>query len=734
MLKVLLRVWMVGALLLLGWLVAACVQPQDAAHGALPAQETVTNGLQPVDPAANPLAGAFYNDGTDGDVRARTENIFGRSGGSGPGFVAPSKSSFELPPYRPGSDELWIFAEGPRDAAPAPHRDAPDCGCMIGRNANGTVLPLPLQHTDVHAAVRGYLATVDLQQHFANPYAEKIEAIYVFPLPDDAAVRDFVMQIGDRQIRGIIRKREEARAIYQQAKAQGYRASLLEQERPNVFQQAVANLEPGKAIDIRLRYFHTLAYGSDGYEFVFPMVVGPRYNPAGWQQGVGAVAAGAEGTSGQPTEVSYLLPEVRPGNDVSLSVDVDAGMPIVSVNSPSHQVEVERDGATRAVVRLAGGSTIPNRDFVLRIGVGGDGNRAAMFTCSDVTGGYLTLLVQPPDRLRELPRRPLELIFLLDCSGSMSGVPMMQAKAAVELALQQLGPRDRLQIIRFSESASAFAPAPVPATAANLQRARQYLAGLSGEGGTEMLRGIEAALQPRGDGECERAVLFLTDGYIGNESEVFAAVRRGVGAARIFALGVGSSVNRYLLEGVARLGRGGVGYLLHDEPPGRAVAQFFERIGHPALTDLQIDWGGAAVSEVLPARLPDLFCGRPVVVTARYQGAAPTRVRLRGRVGGGVAEFDAAISAARGDGTAALPAVWARRQIQSLSDLAGIEGRDMDAGRVEQLALSYGLMSAFTSFVAVDASQVTPGDHGTTVVVPVPMPAGVRYETAVSDR
>lgn len=639
-----------------------------------------------------------------------------------------------LPPCRPGSDELWIFAEGPQNAAPARRRQGPGGGEMVGRDAAGQILQLPLQHTDVHASLRGYLSVVDLTQHFANPYAEKIEAIYVFPLPDDAAVRDFVMQIGERQIRGIIRKKDEARAIYQQAKAQGYRASLLEQARPNVFEQSVANIEPGKAIDIKLRYFHTLAYGGDGYEFVFPMVVGPRYNPPGWQQGVGAAAANAPGSSGQPTEVTYLTPDVRCGTDLSLTVDVDAGMPLVDLRSPSHHIDVERTGSARASVSLTGGSTIQNRDFVLRYRIGGAGNRASMFTASDVTGGYLTLLIQPPDALRELPRQPMEMIFLMDCSGSMQGVPMQQSKAAVELALRQLRPEDRFQIIRFSESASAFADGLVEASEANLTRARVYLAGLSGQGGTEMLSGIEAALAVPPDLERTRFVCFLTDGFIGNEVQIFAAVQRRLGAAHIMSLGIGSSVNRFLLEGVARLGRGACGYLLHDEAPGRAVAQLYERISHPALSDLQIDWGGAQVRDVFPARLPDLYAGRPVVVTARYAGTAPSRVQLCGKVGGGAARFDAVLCADGGEAMGALPALWARRKIQSLTEGALLEGSDTVGPQIEQVALSYGLMSAFTSFLAVDASERTAGDHGTTVVVPVPMPAGVRYDTTVPGR
>lgn len=720
----------VAAMLLGGALFVACAgtePPGGAWNGAQQSPSFAVPGRAQGDDVTNGLAGS--------DSEQRPPVLNGLPAVSFFYTRQHQGGALDLPPFRPGCDELWVIAEGPRNAQPARDRQGPDSGEMFGRDPRGTILPMPLQHTDVHAHVRGYLSVVDLAQRFANPYAEKIEAIYVFPLPDDAAVRDFVMQIGERQIRGVIRKREEARAIYQQAKAQGYRASLLEQARPNVFQQAVANLEPGKAIDIKLRYAHTLSYAADGYEFVFPMVVGPRYNPAGSRDGVGAAPAALPGSSGQPTEVTYLPPELRPGNDVSIEVDVDGGLPIGGITSPSHCIDVDRQAASRATVRLAGGATIPNRDFVLRFQVGGMESAASLFTCSDVTGGYLTLLLQPPAALAQLPRQPLELIFLIDCSGSMSGAPLQQAKAVVELAMSQLGPQDSLQIVGFADSPSAMATAPVPASCDNLLRARMHLASLQSGGGTEMLGGIEAALMQAGDGERRRCVFLLSDGFIGNETQIFTAVRERLGRARMFAVGVGSSVNRFLIEGVARLGRGACGYLLHDEAPGRAVAQLFERIGHPALADVAIDWGSANVREVFPARLPDLFAGRPVVVTARYEGAPPTAVQVSGCLGGRRVAFDAEVAEAKGDALlAALPALWARQKIRSLSDFAEIEGYQPAPARIEQLALQYNLMSPFTSFLAVDGSQRTAGDHGVTLPVPVPMPAGVRYETTVSDR
>lgn len=639
-----------------------------------------------------------------------------RIGAGGWDDLAASDSMAGLPAFRPGTDEIWVFQEGAQARNPS-DGDGPTSGSMFTRDGE-TVVPVPLKHTDVKASIRSYLATVDVTQQFHNPYASKIEAVYVFPLPDDAAVRDFVMVIGDRQIRGMVRSKEEAQQIYLQARAAGHRAALLEQHRPNVFEQRVANIEPGKAIDVRIRYFHCLPLASDGYEFVFPMVVGERYEPAGGQNlGVRA---------------PNLAQGMRPGTDVSVAVDVEAGLPLVDVKSPSHAIDVVRTGETGARVSLRNGATIPNRDFVLRLGVLDARASAAMLTHEDEQGGWFTMLVQPPNELASLPRQPMEMVFVLDCSGSMSGTPLMQAKATVRMALDKMTPQDSFQIVRFSDAASTLSEMPLPATPENVARARRHLDELRSEGGTQMSSGILAALRAPHDREKLRFVAFLTDGFIGNENEIFDLVDRELGDNRVFALGVGSSVNRFLLEGLAQRGHGAVGYLLHDEEPGRAVAQLLERITHPAMVDVAIDWGGANVTDVYPAKMPDLFVGRPIAVVGRYRGEAPAAVQLRGRLGGLRVSLPVAQRterAARDEGLAALPAIWARQKIRDLVDFASPVAQANGAAEAKSLALQFGLVSQWTSMLAVDASERTAGTTGTTVQVPVPMPAGVQYAT-----
>lgn len=632
-------------------------------------------------------------------------------------------------------EEVWVIVkpESDPDSAAAPAEDSPGTGALMCVLPDAPQrVPMPLQHTDVSASITAYIASVQVTQQFYNPFNEKIEAVYVFPLPQNAAVNGFIMAIGERRIRGIIREREEAEQIYSEAKSQGYIASLLTQERPNLFTQSVANIEPGAGIDIEITYFNTLAYDDGWYEFVFPMVVGPRFNPPGMVDGVGAVARGASGRSGQSTELSYLRPNERSGHDIGVSVTIDAGVAIEEVRSASHLIDVATVNSTQKHITLRDTDTIPNKDFVLRYRVAGETVKTALLTHEDESGGYFTLMLYPPTELSTLQRQPLELVFVLDCSGSMSGEPIRQAKRAIERALRSLQPTDSFQIIRFSNDASTFGPAPIDATPSNIQRGVRYVRGLSGGGGTMMLRGIEAALDFPHDPERLRFVVFLTDGYIGNEAQILRAIHDRLGASRIFSFGVGSSPNRYLMDRMAKMGSGAVAYIGLNDSATDAMDRFMERISHPALTNLAIDWGGLDAHEVYPSRVPDLFAGRPVVVTGRFDGDPDAAVRVRGTAAG--RRVEAAVSGAGLPGRIdrrALPAVWARLHIAELLDHAAWSPNRELPEQIRQVALSYGLMSVYTAFVAVDSSRVTAGDHGTTVPVPVPVPDGVRYETTV---
>jgi len=657
------------------------------------------------------------------------------------------------------TDELWIISRGTSDQAPPPaaaktDESYPGTGALAVESPDSDEpIPLPLKHTKVDARVDAFVSTVEVTQQFHNPYDTKIEAVYVFPLPQNAAVNEFVMTIGERRIRGIIREREEAERVYYAARRQGYTASLMTQERPNIFTQRVANIEPGKAIDVNVRYYNTLAYVDGWYEFVFPMVVGPRFNPPDTKHPIvpaprrGDISPHASGG----TKVPYLKPHERSGHDIALNLTVNAGVPIEQVECRSHVIEQSFDTPESLSVALAARDRIPNKDFVLRFRVAGERMKTGLIVQRDLRNGhedegYFTLMLYPPSDLKDLQRAPVEMIFVLDCSGSMSGHPMAKSKEAMLYALSNMQPNDTFQIIRFSNNASQLGPRPIPATDANLSKAMRYVKGLKGQGGTRMIEGIKAALDFPHDPQRLRVVAFLTDGYIGNDAQILGEMKKRLGASRVFSFGVGSSPNRYLLERMAKLGRGAVAYVGLRDDATDVMRHYFERTSHPALTDVSLDFGSAQVSGVFPRQTPDVFVGRPVVVTGRYKGAPPTRVTVRGGAGGGgEIAFDvsakpqaAVINAGDGEQPKTVPAlgaVWARMHIADLMDQATFTNDPHQelAGEVKRIALDYSLMSAYTAFVAVDSSRRTEGGSGTTVHQPVPVPEGVRYETTVPD-
>ncbi|MYJ97012.1 MAG: VWA domain-containing protein [Proteobacteria bacterium] len=647
-----------------------------------------------------------------------------------------------LPVEAQAGEELWIIATPTQtdQAIDADDDTMPGTGAMLAsflpdedEAAYQSEIPLPLKHTDVQARIAGYVGTVDVTQQFENPFDRKIEAVYVFPLPEKAAISEFVMSIGERRIRGILREREEAEAIYSEARAQGYQASLLVQHRPNIFEQKVANIEPGHRIDVNIQYFHTLAYRDGWYSFAFPTVVGPRFNPPGSTDPVAALSRSPTQPDTSGVAAQYLRPGERSGHDIGISVELDAGVEIEAIEA-SHFIDEVRTGEGTAMITLANRATIPNRDFVLDFKVAGGRIKSRLLTYEDPDEpgqGYFTMMLFPPAHLENLARHPVEMVFVLDCSGSMSGVPIAQAKSAVVSALDQLESDDTFQIIRFSDNASRFGVEPVAATPGNIERAKRYVDSLDGAGGTMMIEGIRAALNFPHDPERLRFVTFLTDGYIGNEAEILRAIHGLIGESRIFSFGVGSSVNRYLLERMAIAGRGAVAYLGLNDSGSDVMNDFFDRISHSALSNVTIRWGDMRVGDVYPSRLPDLYVGRPVVVTGKYRGE-PGGLYVGGWAGGERIEFGVR-SDGDADAHAFLPRIWARLRIADLMDrrVWATDPYGEFEGMIRQTALDYGLLSDYTAFVAVDASQPTTGDYGVTVVQPVPVPEGVRYETTI---
>ena len=600
----------------------------------------------------------------------------------------------------------------------------------------------PLEHTDVRAEISGFLARVYVTQRFKNPHSEAIEAVYTFPLSEDSAVDDMTIRVGERTVKGKIKEREEARRIYNEARARGNLAALLDQERPNIFTQAVANIPPGATVEVEIAYIETLQYEEGAYDFSFPMVVGPRYIPG---EATGKQGGGWSPDTTQVPDASRITPPVTPpgtraGHDISLEVTLDAGVPIRALDSGSHRILVDRPGESRAQVRLASEAVLPNKDFRLRYAVAGDRIDDAVLThFREELGGFFTMILQPPGRVTVEDVTPKELVFVLDTSGSMSGFPIEKAKETMKLALDGLYPRDTFNLITFAGETKVLFPAPVPATAENLAHAQRFLSSRQGGGGTEMMRAIQTALRPSESSEHVRIVCFMTDGYVGNDMAILDELRRYPNA-RVFSFGVGASPNRFLLDKMAEVGRGEVEYVALSDDGSAAARRFHERVRNPLLTDIALDFGDLAVEEVYPKRIPDLFSAKPVIVKGRYTAPGQGNVRLTGKMSGKPFAREIRVTFEREqEQHEALASLWARAKVDDLmgQDWAGVQNRTPRPEikqEITQLGLTYRLMTQFTSFVAVEETTVTEGGEPRRIEVPVEMPEGVSYEGVFGDR
>jgi Ca-activated chloride channel family protein len=592
----------------------------------------------------------------------------------------------------------------------------------------------PLKHTDVKAEITGFTSRVVVTQQFENPFSEKIEAVYTFPLPHNAAVDNMTMSVGDRTVRGKILPREEAQAVYEGAKSLGQIAGLLDQERPNIFTQSVANILPGEQVRITISYVETLRYEDGTYEFVFPMVVGERYIPRTPISISQPYVFSAEKNAPTP-DLSRLVPPTagpgeRSGHDISLEVTLDAGVIVESVESKTHQIDIQRPDPTHARLKLKDADNIPNKDFILRYDVAGKTIQDAVLTHRSSQGGFFSLILQPPDRIATEDVTPKELVFVLDTSGSMAGFPIEKAKETMKLALDNLYPNDTFNLITFSGDTRILFEQPVRATKRNLRQAQEFLASTAGSGGTEMMGAIKAALDPSDTQSHVRVVCFMTDGYVGNDLQIIAEVKKHKNA-RVFAFGIGSSVNRLLLDNMATAGRGEVEYVGLRDDATAAARRFHQRVRNPLLTDISIDWNGLPVTDVYPKRIPDLFGAKPVVVTGRFTASGTGTIKLKGNMAG--SEFTREIPVTLPETMAlhdVLAPLWARARIDELMSedyegtLLGTIRPDLKS-TITQLGMEFRLMTQFTSFVAVEEITVTDGGAPRRIDVPVEVPAGV---------
>ncbi len=584
---------------------------------------------------------------------------------------------------------------------------------------------LPLQEATFETLVVGTVAETLVTQVFVNPFETPIEAVYAFPLHEKAAVDDYWIHVGQRSLHGEMHRRGEARTIYEDAKAGGQRAALLEQERPNVFTQSVANIPPGEAIAVQMHVVQPVAQDAGRGTLTLPTVVGPRFipgTPTG-RSGVGEVPDTDEVPDASKITPPVLGARARGCSPLLISVDIESTLPVGSLVSANHAIERTRArGVT--TVELAQGRTLANRDFELSWSVAGDTTQAAVMTqVEEGGGGAFTLTLVPPASVETDAAVPRDLIFVVDNSGSMSGKPIDTAKAVMRKAIATMGPRDRFSVLRFSEEASGLSRTLLSNTKENRTRGLAYVEAMRGMGGTRMLEGIKAALALAQDAERVPMVFFLTDGYIGDERAIFELVAEEGGNARIFGFGLGDAPNRYLLDGLSNVGRGAVAYVGNDEPADAAVQRFYQRIARPTLRDVTIDWGTLPVRGVVPERLPDLFVGQPLVLYGTFDTAAEGTVVVQGWRGETRERFEVEVDLASASEGTGLRSMWARTKIEALLRDPLVYRLDTDAQehRTEQaieLALRHSVLTEHTAFVAVDKDVVTK-QSATTVAVPV---------------
>ncbi len=615
-------------------------------------------------------------------------------------------------------------------------------GTLVAMLGSGKKLgQCPLKHTSVTANVSGYVARVTVKQVFENPFKDKIEAVYTFPLSETGAVDDMRMKVGERVIKGTIKKREEAKEIYDKAKAHGQVAALLDQERPNIFTQSVANILPGNQIEVTLQYVDLLPYESGRYTFAFPTVVGPRFMPG---TPAGKTGTGRLADTSLVPDASKISPPVaakgeRAGHDISIDVNIDSGVPIHAIRSGLHEITTTQPNAQTAKISLTGKNTIPNKDFVLSWDVAGDQIKSGYLTYkpTKTSDGYFTVMVMPPKRATPEQIQPKEMIFVIDCSGSQSGPPLEKAKETMRYIIEHMNKEDTFQIIAFSNDARPMFAKPMKVSAEMKKQALHYINGLSANGGTWMAPAVEAACKTPADANRLRIVTFMTDGYVGNDMEIIGMIKKLRGKSRWFSFGTGSSVNRFLIDSMAKEGGGEAEYVLLNSSGNEVGKKFYDRISSPVLTDIKLDFEGVQVKEVFPHEVSDVWAEKPLYIKGRYIKPGAGTISISGFSGGKPYLEKIKVNfPENAGGNESIGSVWARAKVDRLMSEDWINAQSGSVNKelkdeIIKVALDHHIMTQYTSFVAVEEKISTKGGTIKTVAVPVEIPDGVSREETI---
>lgn len=576
---------------------------------------------------------------------------------------------------------------------------------------------LPLKDTQVEITVAGVIADVKVRQIYRNEGSRAINASYVFPASTRAAVYAMRMQIGNEIIIAKIKEREQAKKDFEQAKEEGKSASLLEQQRPNVFSMSLANIMPQEQVEIELRYTELLIPTDNVYELVFPTVVGPRY------------ASPDNETKKEDGFVStpYLHQGQKAPSALHISTRIFAGVPIYDLTCTSHQIQPQ--WLPQGVAQLNLDDSDPfqgNRDFILRYRLAGEQIASGLLLYQGKDENFFLYMAQPPTRVAAEAIPPREYIFVVDVSGSMEGFPLETSKRLLRELIGQLRPTDLFNVVLFAGDSTTLSPQSLQANNQNIAKAIHFLEQQRGAGGTELLPAIQQAMSlPRQDG-ISRSIVLVTDGYISGEQGVFEHIRANLNRCNVFAFGIGGSVNRYLIEGVAKAGMGEP-FIVTDETEAQGVAdKFREYIQTPVLTDINVRAIGFDIYDVNPMNFPDLFARRPVILFGKWRGPIGGTIELTGKTGQGdfVSRIDVAGSHAD-EGNSALRYLWARSRVAELADYGSFDNSEETIKEITSLGLKYNLLTPYTSFIAVREVVVNPNGTADDVKQPLPLPMRV---------
>ena len=594
-------------------------------------------------------------------------------------------------------------------------------------NGDPSVDRLPLKETDTNVNISGVIAEVTITQVYQNNGQRPISARYIFPASTRAAVHDMKMIIGEHLIRAEVMKRQAAKEKFETAKKEGKSASLLEQQRPNVFSMNIANIMPGDTIKVELSYTEFLVPTEGIYEFVFPTVVGPRYSNQ---------PESSASEYDQWVKNPYFKEESQTGSDSSsvplqprcnITTHISTGVPLRELTIQTHQTDINWKSSSEADITLVETEKDSgNRDYILKYRLAGEEISSGLMLYEGQKENFFLLMAQPPKRVETAHIPAREYIFLVDVSGSMHGFPINTSKELLRDLIGNLRPGDKFNVILFAGGTCIMSPVSIPANRENIQKAIDLIDNQSGGGGTEMLNAVKQAMALPHDEACSRSIVIVTDGYVSFEKSVFQHIRSNLGNANVFAFGIGSSVNRYLLEGMAKAGYGEPFVVTDPEEAPAMAAKFRKYIQSPVLTDISVTYDDFDVFQVEPSSFPDLLADRPIVIFGKWQGAAKGTITLSGLSGDGKYSQVFPIAAAQSSSTNhSLRYLWARTRIANLSDFSFDGNEEERADEITSLGLTYNLLTKYTSFIAVHEVIRNPGGNSTDVKQPLPLPLRV---------